>query len=195
MVTSVNLILRTVKDEKLHYLLQLRDLGWQHSYGNAPFIFPGTFCLPGGDIEDGESVSEGLEREIHEEIPSLDLSSLSMEHRVYDLSKYIDKIFVEIASSYNGNVPALLGFGLDDYVPQEALGKLRGQQMTYRQWMARLTEYHVFSATIPYDLATTLKSNEGKGLVMLPAEVCKALVMVPSDKIVLLDDLARLKNT
>ncbi len=70
-MSYANLLARTNQGS---YLMQVRKVNDpRFKSGSYPYVFPGTISLFGGEIENEESVSEGFEREIQEELPGLKL--------------------------------------------------------------------------------------------------------------------------
>ena len=175
------------------YLVQARDvIKPQFNRGEYPFIFPGACSLFGGTIEDNESGEEGFRREMSEELPGLTFPSL--EYRLYNFGTQLDEVYGRINDTYHGNLPAFLGFGLNDLIPQEALGKAnRGKKLTYRDWLAGVQEYHLYVGDIKQEDLNDIKLGEGSRILWLPEEAARALVMVPQDKLALLDEFAMRK--
>jgi len=175
------------------YLVQARDvIKPQFNRGEYPFIFPGACSLFGGTIEDHESGEEGFRREMSEELPGLTFPSL--EYRLYDFNTQLNQVYGRINDAYHGNLPAFLGFGLNDLIPQEALGKTnRGKKLTYRDWLAGVQEYHLYVGDIKQEDLNDIKLGEGSRILWLPEEAARALVMVPQDKLALLDEFAMKK--
>lgn len=148
--------------------------------------------LFGGKIEDGETAEQGFERELSEELPGLKLPQL--QHRSYDWSKQLDEIYGKANDAFSGNVLSFLGFGLDDLVPQEALGKARGKKISYRDWISLTTEDNFYIGAIQLADLASVNIEEGvKKKLFVPAEVLRSLVMVPTDKLAALDELVMRK--
>lgn len=175
------------------YMVQARDvIKTQFEPGKYPFIFPGACSLFGGTIEDNESGEEGFKREISEELPGLTFPSL--EYRLYAFDKQLDEVYARVNDAYHGNLPAFLGFGLDDLVPQEAVGRTnRGKKLTYKDWLTSVQEYHLYVGEINQGDLKNIKLGEGSRILWVPEEAGRTLVMVPQDKLALLDEFAMKK--
>lgn len=169
------------------YLVQARDTVVPNQKpGNYSFIFPGAFSFFGGKLLPGEDPEEGFKRELREELPDTKLTITS--HRIYDWSKDAERVIEKAKRIFGGNVDSFLGFNLNSYVPPSALGE-RDRSLhpiTYRDWISRTTEDHFYSANI--NEGDQLR--EGSRKLWIPATVLKSLVMVPTDKLAALDDLA-----
>ena len=176
------------------YLVQARDvIKPQFEPGKYPFIFPGACSLFGGLMEGDETPRQGFEREISEELEGIAVPN-ELEHRVYDFSRQLDEVCGRINEAYHGNLPAFLGFGLSDLVPQEALGKAnRGKRITYRDWLHGVEEYNLYVCNLSQDDLRNVRLREGSKILWLPEEAARALVMVPQDKLALLDGFAMRK--
>ncbi|MBI2498688.1 NUDIX domain-containing protein [Candidatus Woesearchaeota archaeon] len=194
---TVNLIIR---NEDGLYLVQRRDVFVpKFEPGKYPFLFPGACSLVGGGIEETDKTPvEGLEREVEEELgleregsEKLDRFTLPsrLDYRLYDFSKQLDDVFGRINEAYHGNLPAFLGFKLDELIPEEAAGKWRGKKLTYKDWLSGEDEYHLWVADISSDVSKKIRFEEGsRSPIWLPADSGNSLVMVPSDKLALLDE-------
>lgn len=156
--------------------------------GEYSFLFPGACSLFGGHMEEGETPTQAFEREIKkEELKGLTLPE-ELEYRLYDFSTQLDEVYGRVNDAYHGNIPAFLGFGLEDLVPQEALGRARGRSITYRDWLSSVREYNLYIANITQDQFKNVELGEGARFLWVPEEAGRTLVMVPQDKLALLDD-------
>ncbi|MEK6889682.1 MAG: NUDIX hydrolase [Nanoarchaeota archaeon] len=184
MVKNASLI--AFKDDS--YLVQAREtVVTGQKPGRYSFSFPGAFSFFGGELNDGEGAKEGFERELKEELPDTRLEIIS--HRVYNWSKDTEKVIARANKVLGGNVHSFLGFDLYSKVPSSALGNRdrTGSPMTYIDWIAQTTEDNFYSANITSE-GRELK--EGSRKLWIPATVLKSLVMVPTDRLAALDDLA-----
>lgn len=184
MIRNASLIART----KENYFLQVRNVVHSESPdGQFPFTFPGALALFGGGLEHGETPETGFKRELTEELPGIELSNL--EHRLYDWSKQTDPVLERADKVFHGNVQAFLGFDLKAPIPLCALGKQRHELygISYKDWIARTTSDNFYIGSVEREVAV----KEGAAGVWVPYIVLKTTVMVPTDKLAILDDLSR----
>ena len=100
------------------YLIQARTVyNPKLEPGKYPFTFPGACSLFGGDLEENEDYAEGFKREINEELPGLKIGE--MKHKVYKWKEHLDEVYNRLNKAFHGNLPAFLGFQLNEKIPQE----------------------------------------------------------------------------
>ena len=189
MVRNASLITVVKIDKKFYYLVQVREANRpEFNPGEYPFIFPGACSLFGGALEENEDAKKGFERELQEELPGVIFSG-ELKHRCYNWKKQTKKILEKANSVFNKNVNCFLGFNMNDLVPQCALGKNRGKTLTYSDWISMTEEDHFYIGEIELGKINDLIIKEGKCAVLIPHQAIKSLIMVPTDKLAILDDL------
>lgn len=175
------------------YLIQARTVhNPNFEPGKYPFTFPGACSLFGGDLEENENYIEGFKREISEEVPGLKIGEI--KHKSYKWKEQLDEVYNKLNNKFHENLPAFLGFQLDEKIPQEALGKNRGKELTYREWIEEHEEDNYFITILNAEDLKKIKLNEGKKILLLPAEAIISLVMVPTDKLAILDEIVNSGN-
>lgn len=190
MTKQASLIAVCSKEESIEYLVQARNVNIpKFSSGEYSFIFPGAFSLFGGELEEGEDAKQGFERELQEELPGLEFESY-LEHRQYDWSgKDLDNVLLRAEKIFNGNVMSFLGFDLNARVPPCSLGKERGKDFSYREYISRVVEDNFYVGRVDEKYSRNLDVREGDRAIWLPHQVIRSLVMCPTDKLAILDDL------
>lgn len=174
-----------------NYLIQVRDAKKPGlSPGAYPFRFPGAASLFGGQMEKSETPESGLRRELTEELPGARIPS-SLLHRVYLWRECLDTVLERINETFHGNVNAFLGFDLDAKVPSEAAGKDRDKNLTYRQLIQLIEKDNFYIGELESNALQNVSLGEGSAIRFVPHDIAKSLVMVPSDKLALLDDISR----
>jgi len=187
MIKSVSLIGRVRED----YLLQMRDVYVpKFANGEYNFIFPGACSLFGGTIDNNETAEHAFKRELDEELPGLTIRRI-LEHRVYDWGKQLDEVLGRLNDTFHGNVDSFLGFDLNSYVPGCAMGEARSKPLTYREWIYLVTDDNFYVCNIESDQLIGQQIKEGSAYATIPYFIAKSLVIVPTDKLALLDDIAR----
>jgi|SRR3989344_3228264 len=173
---------------KGNYLIQSRNVNVpKFNFGEYGFTFPGACSLFGGEIEEGETPKEGFERELQEELPGIKFLD-NLEYRAYDWAEQAENIINKADKIFNGNVHAFLGFNLNDYIPQCALGKERGNNTTYKEFLSKRKECFYVTQINP-KILDEIEVKEGAKYMFLPHEAVRSLVMYPGDKLGLLDDI------
>ena len=202
---SANLILRINDPNPRNdlYLVQERQLSRHpiiidseghiekgRDYSSVSFIWPGAYSIFGGHIKDGETVEQAFEREIGDELRNLDLKKLNIEREItYKWSRDLRNVLSKANKYFNGNIESFLGFDFNSRIPSCAYGRYRNQVIipTFYEWVIEREDYYVI-ATV--DKKPEIKVSEGEQGTWVPSHLCRALSMVPVDKLALLDDMA-----
>lgn len=187
-MASANLIARCDN----HYLLQRRDVSNpEFQDGHYPFIFPGAYSLFGGDIEEGETPLAGFRREMGEELPALkQLQDENFTSRSYHWERDLPEVLGRIDQVFKGNMYAFLGFDFEAVIPECARGNGKIKARTYHDFFLENQADHFYIADLNQTDVNPTLVEEGKS-IWLPDYVARSLVMVPSDKVALLDDIAQ----
>jgi hypothetical protein len=147
--------------------------------------------LFGGGLKGGEKPEEGFFREMREELAGIDVRSLILEHKIYNWKKDLERIDGEINDMLQGNFNLMRGFAYNEQVPQEALGKNRGLEISYKDLICNVTEDHYFIGSANFDLLKKVRALEGRNALLLSESFCKMAVFYPTDKLALMHDMAR----
>ena len=171
------------------YLIQVRDVKRiEFSRGEYPFIFPGACSLFGGRVEEGEDAKTALKRELAEELLGIILPE-TLEHRSYNWSTQLDEVYERINEAFHGNADSFMGFDLESNVPPSALGRNRGKSFTYREFIAIKDQDHFYVGDFNQENLANTELKEGEAHLWIPHYLLKSVVMDPTDKLAVLDDI------
>jgi hypothetical protein len=172
------------------YLIQARDVVKPELIrGKYNFIFPGACSFFGGGLREREHQKSGLTRVVDGQLEGLILPWI-LEPTVYVWRRDLSEIMERLDSVFGGNVNVLLGFDLDGKIPQQALGNDRGDDLSYRAFLYGLDQDHYFVADFEKGALDNVNVREGVGAYWVKHQIARSLVMVPGDKLALLDDIA-----
>ena len=172
------------------YLIQARDVVRPELIeGKYNFIFPGACSLFGGGLREVEHPEAGLKRILSEQMDGLKLPEV-LEPKFYVWRRDLGEVMERLDSVFGGNVNVLLGFDLEGKIPQQALGNDRGDDLSYRAFLYGLDQDHYFVADFEAKALDNVNVREGVGAYWVPHQIARSLVMVPGDKLALLDDIA-----